>query len=414
MNLTSSLNLLLVIIELEYMASTTIPSSLSTDNYIQMSTQLYRDLALEARHIRLLRLSSSPHIDDIKCDLRLFRLRDRMRYKALSYAWGSAEDPGLICINGHEVHISRNLHDFLRVLRKRECQDWVWIDQLCIDQANPHEKGVQVSMMHEIYQLAHGTYVWLGLDPHHGLAHDYLNSWVQDRSWRLVRPKSYQQTWAKSHAYSELKRNIYWTRHWVAQEFVHSRAIIIIYGDEDIPWDSMSRICPWNSIIEKTVEEESNRMLGLLRFKYKCDTRTNSTVAQTFNEAILFARASSCEDPRDKIYGIQSVLPESVQIPVDYTQSRREVYLLAVETWYDVYESHRRTEDVLYFVQCVRLAGAMGLGNHALGQHAVECGHQLYADCLESQNQDKIWPYVEQVFDKKDLRPFLEQHLLNE
>jgi hypothetical protein len=42
--------------------------------------------------------------------------------------------------------------------------EWIWIDQICIDQVNVRERGTQVNIMKDIYQKSEGTIIWLGPD----------------------------------------------------------------------------------------------------------------------------------------------------------------------------------------------------------------------------------------------------------
>jgi len=83
-------------------------------------------------------------------------------FTALSYTWGSEHDSRKISVNGHSVTIRRNLYDFL-VYAKRE--GWVynlWIDALCINQSDTHEKNKQVALMGHIYSRAYRVLIWLG------------------------------------------------------------------------------------------------------------------------------------------------------------------------------------------------------------------------------------------------------------
>lgn len=46
---------------------------------------------------------------------------------------------------------------------------WLWIDQICIDQSNTHEKNQQVAIMSKIYSKAYIVLSWLGpRSPTHG------------------------------------------------------------------------------------------------------------------------------------------------------------------------------------------------------------------------------------------------------
>jgi hypothetical protein len=50
----------------------------------------------------------------------------------------------------------------LRYLRKRNFERYLWIDAICINQADADEKGMQFTMMGSIYAQASRVLIWLG------------------------------------------------------------------------------------------------------------------------------------------------------------------------------------------------------------------------------------------------------------
>ncbi|KAI0528453.1 heterokaryon incompatibility protein-domain-containing protein [Xylaria digitata] len=83
-------------------------------------------------------------------------------YEALSYVWGSRDNPDRLFIEHSEIEITRNLSIALKHLRHPSASRYMWIDALCIDQGNDAEKGPCVAMMGDIYQHAMSVLVWLG------------------------------------------------------------------------------------------------------------------------------------------------------------------------------------------------------------------------------------------------------------
>ncbi|KAK4182146.1 heterokaryon incompatibility protein 6, OR allele, partial [Podospora australis] len=81
------------------------------------------------------------------------------RYTALSYVWGSYEEenPFYIILNGEiRFPVTRNLHAALHALRT-DC-DWsgrmLWVDAVCINQADHVEKEGQLRLMQRVYRQA--------------------------------------------------------------------------------------------------------------------------------------------------------------------------------------------------------------------------------------------------------------------
>ena len=63
--------------------------------------------------------------------------QSRQSYEALSYTWGSPENPRDLYCQGAILSITRNLDAALRSLRHADKPRWLWVDAVCIDQCNP-------------------------------------------------------------------------------------------------------------------------------------------------------------------------------------------------------------------------------------------------------------------------------------
>ncbi|KAF2124687.1 heterokaryon incompatibility, partial [Dothidotthia symphoricarpi CBS 119687] len=94
------------------------------------------------------------------------------RYAALSYTWGSAPynkgrpkgSTYQIVVNGVTRPVQQNLHDALDHLSSK-IQDLdipLFVDAICINQADMHERASQVRQMREIYENAELVVGWLG------------------------------------------------------------------------------------------------------------------------------------------------------------------------------------------------------------------------------------------------------------
>ena len=114
--------------------------------------------------IRLIRLQRAGPRRGIDFELKTFAVQDCPDYYALSYAWSAVVADCAILCSGQRLCISS---DLLRGLNELEClpqfaNEWLWVDQICIDQANMKEKSHQVKLMSKIYSHAMSTVVWLG------------------------------------------------------------------------------------------------------------------------------------------------------------------------------------------------------------------------------------------------------------
>jgi hypothetical protein len=87
-----------------------------------------------------------------------------LEYHAISYSWGTVEGTVPICVSGRLLEVPKSTENVLRSLHR--CPGGisapVWIDSICIDQANVQEKGKQVAMMDLIFKHAAMVHFWLG------------------------------------------------------------------------------------------------------------------------------------------------------------------------------------------------------------------------------------------------------------
>ena len=128
------------------------------------ATNVYEYAALEgADTVRVLELLPGTN-EPLQCKLSHFKLRLDARFEALSYAWGKPEFPNTLRIVTPDsfLKITNNLKDALQALRLSKVSRLLWVDAVCINQADDEEKAELVGKMKEIYQDAHRVIVWLG------------------------------------------------------------------------------------------------------------------------------------------------------------------------------------------------------------------------------------------------------------
>jgi hypothetical protein len=125
----------------------------------------YRSLLLPSasKCIRVLDIdSASTNTAAIVGRLRVVDLTTFPNFTALSYVWSSTEPDRTIECNGQDIVVSASGHSALQHLRTSLGAYTIWVDALCINQANTREKEQQIPLMGRIYSQAATTYVWLG------------------------------------------------------------------------------------------------------------------------------------------------------------------------------------------------------------------------------------------------------------
>lgn len=134
-----------------------------------MAPYQYSPLNEEAKEIRLLTLLGDAFPDKPRIIISKVPLTTENPpvFEALSYTWGTAEDPVHIKVGqsgNSTLTVTQNLAIVLPYLRYKDRPRVLWIDAICIDQQNLKERGQQVERMGDIYRLADRVLVWLGPD----------------------------------------------------------------------------------------------------------------------------------------------------------------------------------------------------------------------------------------------------------
>ncbi|KAH8682699.1 heterokaryon incompatibility protein-domain-containing protein [Xylariales sp. PMI_506] len=131
---------------------------------IARTTLQYIPLDPSRSEVRLLTILPGRHDAELRCLLAAASLDDQPRYEALSYVWGDPQRLALkdITVNGTPVSITANLASGLRRLRQRRARRTIWVDAVCINQADPTEKNHQIPLMSRLYESAEAVVIWLG------------------------------------------------------------------------------------------------------------------------------------------------------------------------------------------------------------------------------------------------------------
>ncbi|EHA51902.1 hypothetical protein MGG_05881 [Pyricularia oryzae 70-15] len=123
--------------------------------------------------IRLLQLFPLDPGDSglVECKLVQVPLESvHSKYKALSYVWGDANVTRPISVDGKEVQVNASLEECLRQFCQPGQDDlpyYLWVDAVCINQADLAERSAQVMRMKDIYSTAQEVLIWLGPEREH-------------------------------------------------------------------------------------------------------------------------------------------------------------------------------------------------------------------------------------------------------
>ncbi|KAF5543670.1 het-domain-containing protein [Fusarium phyllophilum] len=152
---------------------------------------LYGSLKLSGHQIRLLTITSTT--PDILCEMDVTELHDQLPFNALSYVWGDPKNTEIIRVNGHEHPVTISLASALRCVpqhlsqSKHAAGQKLWVDAICINQADDAEKSHQVAKMGEIYSQSGLVLCWLGpLSDSIGTAIDVIQITAFERYFRYA------------------------------------------------------------------------------------------------------------------------------------------------------------------------------------------------------------------------------------
>ncbi|KAH8624642.1 hypothetical protein IG631_20107 [Alternaria alternata] len=270
-----------------------------------------------ADSIRLLRLDGSGDTSDPVCGtLEIHRLRDPCRpiFEAFSYTWADSTGDSSLCETiflGPQYDVLPVTTNCLAALRRfRTVTDrLIWVDAICINQFDLKERGHQVSLMKDIYTSAARVLMYLG-DSDHSMESAVVMPQENDSGSRNS---------SRSHAvdYKAILQTPYFSRIWVIQEVMLSKAASVTYGNHTMHLEEL--LSNVRTLDRPTRAERPLNWLERFEIIGK-DER--------LYELLWTTESCQCGDLRDRIYGLMGLVAEdeAEQLPIDYNISVQQLY----------------------------------------------------------------------------------------
>ncbi|KAH7089264.1 heterokaryon incompatibility protein-domain-containing protein [Paraphoma chrysanthemicola] len=300
---------------------------------------------LEAGEIRLLDIYL--HSDGtVKCYLRKAPLLDvDGEYDALSYTWGDLSRTHPITCNGRRLEVHHNLFVALPYLARRNSRLPIWIDAVCINQADAAEKMQQIRMMITVFKQASWVWVWLGPgNEQSGNVVSNLTQLVDRETDALTMATTMPETlpWLTTQeAWStimSLTDNEWYRRLWVVQEVSYARRLRVLLGQHAIDWDILRRLItsgsddwhvtgPDGEDSPTTSKWAQNlfQSRDVTQMALKCGRSLN---AEGVASIVIYTMRTFCRDPRDRIYALLGF----VTIKVEETTPLEDMYIQLTRT----------------------------------------------------------------------------------
>jgi hypothetical protein len=215
-------------------------------------------------------------------------------------------------LNGNPFRIEHNLNLALLHIRSRTHPVNIWIDAICINQADEKERNRQVSLMAFIYTRATRVVAWIGTKgypPMTGLFRSMSLEWkagqtqhfgafLAGESMLRCSPKPDQGTFAR------IMDSAYWRRMWIVQEICLPRLLLFMYGsdiwtyEEFKGWDYLRIVQPESRLTQSTLGHPA-AALQLIETR----DRRHTDMMRLENLIERFAK-NDCSEVRDRIYGL--------------------------------------------------------------------------------------------------------------
>lgn len=196
------------------------------------SGHLYKE-RLAPRDIRVISLQPGSSSSPVRCDITKVNLDKGLAFHALSYVWGDPKGPRLIEVGSVQVPVTSNLYTALHHLRHPTDALVLWVDAICINQADMNERNAQVMMMGEIYSVATTVFSWIGeADKDSDVAFDIMTDISESGS-------SSQAAQAASSFYLSLDERPWFGRVWILQEMAQAtHDPIVVCGFKQASWSA--------------------------------------------------------------------------------------------------------------------------------------------------------------------------------
>jgi len=367
----------------------------------------YMPLDMVADEIRVLLLTpSEDRSAPIVCHLAHCPLASEVTFVALSYIWGQDDTKAEIVLNGQKTLIRRSLEDVFRALRFPDKVTPLWVDAICINQADVVERNRQLPRMIDVYDHAAAVTSYIGgatdddndaielikelnmpMMRHNDRGEWHFGPWNVEhgKHWFGENPIGPARLSNMCVALYKFFMRPYFRRVWVLQELARASSPNVGVGDsfglrfEQLDMaayhlQDMLRSDP--SLAGKMYEADSTlgkvdlyelafvRKLFYLRHLACNGTHPSTMIAQfakirdtapAFLETLVLARDFQATDPRDKIYALWNLAQDKVGLDfrMDYSKSMQETFIDFASAWI----KQHRSLDIIAAVERTESSG---------------------------------------------------------
>ena len=314
----------------------------------------------DSDHIRLLHLH--PPFGDaltLRGSLQVHKLDEKCEYEAISYAWGdSPKSDGILFLNGQILKISRNLYLALLEYRHPDRTRVLWVDAICINQADSVDKSHQVAMMADIYSKATKVLVWLApafegsikaMEFMTKLASKAISFGIGDDVDRPRLISSFPSLNISNDEAMDLVKealqahvdHLLWQRWfyrvWIVQEVALATTLVVFCGHMSMSWTAFAQALEVlrGAFRKVPMGEEHDRIEGIkpawALVSFRDDFRFFSQYCDRDHHAMtrsLWDMMSnrSCTNDRDRVYAMLAMTKSPYPMTPDYSMSVAQTF----------------------------------------------------------------------------------------
>lgn len=265
--------------------------------------------------------------------------RDRApQYTAVSYTWGDGQPTEVIYLNGQAFHIRLNLWSclhYLSLYARNGIWKYMWVDAICINQANDSERNAQVRLMDKTYTDAVSVSVWLGLIP---VPEPYQYRTFEFEPIKTIDSDGFD--WFDS--IDDLANRPYWSRFWVIQEFLLGRHVQLFCSGNMIDWQAFQDILchkadinPYTNVDDVDMSSAHVRSYSALPLVLGRHVDRHPQFFQPLYDLIVRHGRAKCKDSRDRVFALLGLIPSEdravlSQFFPNYTLSEDDVVIIAL------------------------------------------------------------------------------------
>jgi len=318
-----------------------------------MDRYIHQPIPKDADEIRLIKFIDSNNIN-------IFHehLSNQPKYRALSYFWGKekCDRPLQVVISPEHcpevrtLEITKNCKGALERLFQDNSSIPVWIDAICINQNDLHERNHQVGLMSKIYHCAEKVQIDLGegdegtqralmyLEQEYGFM-DSSGSPLKFFPYTEHAPMEVQKV------LSDILARSWFKRLWVLQEVHFAKYAEVLCGRDKITWRVLRLI--GSHIYTNTNSKVNQAHGGHLPNEGAKQIATKIPPILTISEGGLTAKTLAewmeetssleCTDPRDTVYALLGLASDiqnaELHILPDYTKTLFEIHPLVAKQY---------------------------------------------------------------------------------